>query len=66
MMIIITFFPRNGEIFYRIVGFEVEPQSIAMDSITTVNKGDRIECALSSGDPKVLEIKKDGEPGGRS
>ena len=53
-------FSRNSEVFYRIVGFEVEPQSIAMDSITTTAKGDKVECALSANDPKVFEIKKNG------
>ena len=47
---------------YRIVGFEVEPQSIAMDAMTTSAEGSKVLCALSSkGEPSPMEIKKDCE-----
>ena len=45
---------------YRIVGFEVEPQSISMEAMTTTAKEGKLMCALSSkGEPPSMEIKKD-------
>lgn len=56
------FFRSTNEELYRIVGFEVEPQSIAMEAMTTSKSDGKTQCALSSkGEPKVMEIKKDGK-----
>ena len=50
-------FKRNNELLYRIVGFEVEPHSIAYSSM--VVKEGQEQCALVSGEnPNVLELKK--------
>lgn len=61
-VITFCFFRNPNEELYRIVGFEVEPQSIAMEAMTTTKKDGKTLCALSSkGEPKVMEIKKDGK-----
>lgn len=54
---------RNvDESVYRIVGFEVEPQSISMEAMTTSFKDGKTICALSSkGEPAPLELKIDCE-----
>lgn len=56
-------FPRNEQQLYRIVGFEVEPHSIAVTSMAVVEKNGQQQCALVSGEqqPNVLELKKDCE-----
>jgi transmembrane 9 superfamily protein 2/4 len=54
--------PRNDEKLYRIVGFEVEPQSIAVDMMTTKQNGDVKQCALSTkGEPQQMELNKDAQ-----
>ena len=47
---------------YRIVGFEVEPHSIAMSSMAVMEKNGQTQCALVSGEqPSVMEIQKESE-----
>lgn len=44
---------------YRIVGFEVEPHSIAMDSMAITDDHGVKQCALISGEtPHVFELKE--------
>ena len=53
---------RNDLNLFRIVGFEVEPHSIALSSMAVVDKNDHTQCALVSGEqPSVIEIKKESK-----
>ena len=58
MFYVVTF--SKGGVAYHIVGFEVEPQSFAIDSMILVDKeGGGKECWLTKADvPKQLAIKR--------
>ena len=46
----------DGEV-YRIVGFEVDPRTVASESLQRLKDG---KCAFPS-DPKVMELHKNSE-----